>query len=300
MAVRLGHYSGINERLAVMSNEAQARHWNEIAGPVWVQSERVFDRMLEPCQRAVLTALAPRLGETILDVGCGFGTTTIAVGSVLGWNGRVHGVDISRPMIERAITRVAGSPLNLSFGVLDVQTDPLHGPYDAVVSRFGVMFFDNPAAAFVNIAASMRAGGRLAFVCWQELARNQFFQLTGRHLGALLADPPAPLDPHAPSPFAFADPERTRSLLASAGWESIDIQPFEPLLRFDLDGDDGIERAIDFMVASEVGQRARLESSPEVYDLALAAARTELAGYLVDGAVQLPAATWIVSAQVAK
>jgi SAM-dependent methyltransferase len=280
-----------------MSNEVQAKYWNDVAGPQWVEWERIFDRMLEPCQRPLLTALAPHLGDTILDVGCGFGTTSIAVGSGLGWNGRVHGVDIAAPMIERAKARIAGSPLNLSFGVLDAQTSPLHGPYDAVVSRFGVMFFDDPVAAFVNIGAATRPGGRLAFVCWQPIERNPFFQFGGRYLVPLAPEPPATPAPDAPSPFAFRDPQRTRQVLTDAGWTDIEIEPFETILRFDLDGDDGVEHAIAFLTESDLGRSVRAHASSTEVNAALDAARAELRASIVDRVVRLPAAVWIVSAR---
>ena len=283
-----------------ISNAAQAKHWNEIGGPQWVAGERVHDQMLEPFQRPLLNALAPRLGETILDVGCGYGTTSIAVASVLGWNGRVHGVDISSPMIERARARVAGSPLNLSFGVMDAQTAVLPGPYDAVVSRFGVMFFDDPVAAFANIGAATRPGGRLAFVCWQPPARNPYFSMVAKFLVPLLAAPPVSLPPEAPGPFAFQDPDRTRGLVADGGWIDVEIAPFEPMLRFGTGAgtDRGVETIIELAMASEVGRKAADQATPTALAEALDRARAELSGHVdADGALRIPAATWIVTAR---
>src|SRR5688572_5230386 len=123
------------------SNAEMARYWTEDGGPNWVRDEAMYDLMLTPCNHALLDALDPRPGERVLDVGCGFGSTALAV-SARGAD--VHGVDLSPPMIERARQRAGAANATATFAVADAQEDPLGGPYDAVTSRFGVMFFADP------------------------------------------------------------------------------------------------------------------------------------------------------------
>ena len=134
----------------------QARYWAEEGGPNWVRDEAVYETMLAPFDAVLLDALAPAAGERVLEVGCGFGATALALA---GTGAVVHGVDVAPAMVERARERTAAAGVVAAFTVADAEVDPLGGPYDAVASRFGVMFFADPVAAFANMAAATRPGG---------------------------------------------------------------------------------------------------------------------------------------------
>ena len=209
-----------------MANEQMRAFW-DTQGAEWVRHHEIFDRLLAPFGGAVLAALAPVAGESVLDVGCGFGTTLAAL---VDAGARAVGVDISTPMIDAAHERV---PEATAF-VADVQTEPLEpgAPYDGVLSRFGVMFFEDPQAAFANIGAATRPGGRLAFVCWRTMAENPLFTFGLPRLVAALPEPPPPPGPDAPGPCAFGDGDRTQAILDGAGWSDVDVVPFDSPIVF--------------------------------------------------------------------
>ncbi len=289
-----------------MPNDMQRTAWTEVSGPRWVAQRNMYDRMLAPFQTAVIDALDIAGTESVVDIGCGYGTTTLAVAERVARRATlVLGVDISPAMIDHARERARGDSHAL-FDVADAQTDSLGDPvgeggFDAMVSRFGVMFFDDPTAAFANIAAAMAPGGRMAFVCWQGVALNPFFSM-GRHIRALIADPPPLPDPAGPGPVAFADPDRTAGLLRAAGWESLDFRSITPTIGFDfVDGDqsdDGIDNALTLVAGSEAGSLATRFLSSAQQAAAFAAVRDDLASYLVDGTIAVPSAAWIVTGTI--
>jgi SAM-dependent methyltransferase len=174
----------------------------------------------------LLGHVALESGESVLDVGAGGGRTTIAAARRVSPDGKAIGADISEPLVALARQRAAADgATNARFVVADVQTAPLDGgPFDVAMSQFGVMFFDEPVVAFTNIRAHMRVGGRLAFVCWQDLGDNPWF------VGAVLQPfcPPLPRPgpgKNATGPFALADPDYTAGILAGAGWSAIERTP---------------------------------------------------------------------------
>ena len=198
-------------------NQAQVDYWNTGAGPVWAELQDMLDRQLDPLGRAAQQALDVAPGERVLDIGCGCGHTTLALAEAASPNGQVLGVDISGPMLAVARGRAATNPV-IRFIEADAQTADLpSGAFDAAYSRFGVMFFADPAAAFGNIRRAVRAGGRLGFVCWRAFSENLWMRGPAEAAAAFLPSAPAP-DPEAPGPFAFADPSRVRRILEEAGW----------------------------------------------------------------------------------
>ncbi len=271
-----------------MANEQNREHWNQ-SGQTWVAFQRTFDRMLEPIGALLLDHAALSSDHRVLDVGCGYGTTSLAI-TQLGAS--VHGVDISTPMVAAARDRVPQA----TFAVADAQTESLGGPYDAVVSRFGVMFFDDPVAAFANVCGATAPGGRMTFVCWNDQARSSAAWAGGEVLRAALPSPPPPLPPFAPGPFAFSDPDRTRGLLSTAGWTDISIVGHEVPCVIGWPDSDGVEERLALVLASEAGQLLRdhvaVEDQPAVID----AARASLRDRVVDGAIRLDASVWLVSA----
>ncbi len=272
-----------------MANEQTREMWTSVNGPSWVRHHRIFDRMLESISAVLVESLTFEPEQRVLDVGCGTGTLAAAVAAL----GAVAvGTDISPTMIDGARERFP----DLEFFVADAQVDDLHGPYDAIVSRFGVMFFDDPVAAFANLGSAVIDGAPLTFVCWRGLDVNPVFTAGVSALNAALPASP-PLDPHAPGPMAFADEARLRGLLIDGGWSAIDIEPIDTVVRFSLDGSDGIEERMVQMTTSEAGRRFADQVPEEARGPALDAARRDLARYVVDGELQLDAAAWLVRAR---
>jgi len=277
-----------------VANDAMRTYWNEVSGPEWVRLEDEFERALAPIAIELLRRIAPTAGEHVLDVGCGLGTTTLPLARAVGPAGRVMGLDLSRPMLARARQRAEQEGLaNIIWREADAQDATLPGGhFDAVVSRLGVMFFDDPAAAFANLAAATKAGGRLCFACWQPAVHNDWYTLPSRILEAHVVLPPTP--PSAAGPFAFGDPDRLRDLLCGAGFEEPTVDPLEfPMVQ---GGSRGLDGALDHMVRGPIAEALR--SAPAAArQTGLDALRAAVAAHLHDGEVRFPAAAWIVGAR---
>lgn len=272
------------------ANAEMAKYWGEEAGPTWVRDEVVFDLMLTPFNDALIDALEPQPSEHILDVGCGFASTTLAIAER---GARVHGVDISPAMIHRATERVAEAGADATFAVGDAQEDDLGGPYDAVTSRFGVMFFADPVRAFHNFLTAVRPGGRLAFVCWQTLDRNPWMSAASEVLRGLLDDPPPP-GPANVGPFAFGDSVFVQSMLADAGWADVALAPFEAAVR--MGGNGGVAGAVNQVLGSSGAKALLAAGDSELRDRAAAILTSEFDSLSVNGVVSFDAATWLVTA----
>ncbi|AWM78470.1 class I SAM-dependent methyltransferase [Phenylobacterium parvum] len=273
------------------ANAAQVAYWNETAGRTWADLQDRIDRQIRPLGLAAMERLAPASGEQVLDVGCGCGDTSLELARRVGPGGGVLGLDISAPMLEVARGRAeAAGARNLAFDEADAQTAELPGGRDAVFSRFGVMFFADPAAAFANLRSALRPGGRLGFVCWRPLAENLWMRLPAE-TAAGLAPPAPPPEPGAPGPFAFADPDRVRRILAEAGFTGIDLAPHEEAIGgLDLEG----TVAMSFRVGP-LG--AILRERPDLAPLLRERVREAVSPWLRGDAVYMPSATWLVSAQ---
>jgi SAM-dependent methyltransferase len=211
------------------ANAAQREYWNTVAGPRWVGLEGFVERRVQAVDDLLLRYSGVRAGETALEIGCGTGAFTVPLAAAVGEDGAVLGVDISAPMLAGAKRRLAeAAVVNASLIEADAQTHEFEpGRYDLVASRFGVMFFADPTAAFANLNRAARRGGRLCFACWGPLAENRHwlipYEVVLRRLGA-----PAPKPPHEPGPLAFSDPDYVRSFLGSAGFADIAIEREHP------------------------------------------------------------------------
>lgn len=269
----------------------QARYWAEEGGPNWVRDEAVYEAMLAPFDAVLLDALAPVAGERVLEVGCGFGATACALAAT---GAVVHGVDVAPAMVARARERAAEAGVDPTYAVADAETDPLGGPFDAVASRFGVMFFADPVAAFANVAAATRPGGRLAFVCWQPVEHNPWMGRPVQVVRGLLSDPP-PLPPSGPGPFAFGDPAYVDDVCTRAGWHDVAAEPFTPTLR--LGGGDGVAGAVEQVLSSSATRSLLDGADPAVRERAVELLTADFADLVVDGAVTVPAAVWVVTAR---
>jgi len=201
------------------ANETERRRWNDDRWvAVWPKREALTDTITP----YLLDALALQSGERVLDVGCGGGKATIAAAQAVGPTGNAIGADISKPLTELAARRAAEAHVNnVTFRVADVQLEPIaEGPFDVIMSQFGVMFFDESVKAFTNIHAHLSPGGRMAFACWQTIGRNPWNVAT-----ALAGIVPAPAPPapgkNPTGPFALGDPDHTRGILEAAGFANI-------------------------------------------------------------------------------
>jgi SAM-dependent methyltransferase len=212
-----------------VANMAQQEYWNTIAGPRWVGLEGFVERRVQAVNNLLLTRSGVAAGERALEIGCGTGAFTLPLAEAVGPHGKVLGADISTAMLAQARKRLAETGLrNVELVEADAQTHEFaSGRFDLVTSRFGVMFFADPAAAFANLLRAARLGGRLCFACWAALEDNRHwlipYDVVQRHLG-----PPAPKPPRAPGPMAFADPDYVRWFLGAAGWAAIAIHRETP------------------------------------------------------------------------
>ena len=273
-------------------NEQMIAFWNGPAGQAWANNADGQDRELHELGTAALDALAPTPGESVLDVGCGPGTTTLLLAERVGPAGRVVGVDVSAPLLALASERAAGFD-NVSFVDADAQTTILPGsPFDAVFSRFGVMFFADPDAAFANLHDATSSNGRLTFVCWQTPGENPWFLTPLMALAGLPdLEVPPPLGPDEPGPFAFADPDRIRRILAAGGWQDVDVRAYHDEIVEDLD------QRVEFSLRQGPAARALMNANDDVRALAADRVRDALAQSARDGVVHLSRAAWIVTAR---
>jgi SAM-dependent methyltransferase len=201
--------------------------WNGAAGRAWVDLQEVLDQVLEPFARRLVEAVDAGSTRRVLDVGCGTGATTLAVARRLGRKGRCVGIDISEPMLATARSRAEREGVPATFICADAQTHAFEaGTFDMMLSRFGVMFFDDPVRAFANLRRSATDGAELRFVTWRSPAENPFMTTAERAAAPLLPDMP-PRRPDAPGQFALADEHRVRGILEGSGWSDVDIQPIE-------------------------------------------------------------------------
>jgi SAM-dependent methyltransferase len=203
-------------------NRDQADYWNSPAGQQWIDHETALDANHAPVLDVLLDRAALKPGQGVLDLGCGTGASTIRAAGIVGPQGCAEGVDISTVMLDRARIRAYDShATNVAFTLADAQTHRFSpAEFDIMISRFGMMFFNDPVAAFANIARAIRPGGRMVFAAWGPLPRNPWF-LIPRDIAIARLGAPAPLDPSAPGPFAFADSARVIHLMAQAGLRDI-------------------------------------------------------------------------------
>lgn len=274
-------------------NAEQITYWNEVSGPKWVELADRIDPQIEPIGRAALDRAKPAPGESVLDVGCGCGQTSLDLAARVGETGRVVGADISAPMLEAARTRGAGLE-QLSFLEADAQVHAFPADsFDLVFSRFGVMFFEDPVAAFANLRSALRPEGRLVFACWQGFEHNPWMTLP-MSAAAPLLPPMPPRDPLAPGPFAFADADRLRGLLGDAGFTKIEIAAHEQ----DLEVGRGLGLAgiVDFVIQMGPLGAALREADDEVRRQVMKAVENVITPHFDGDALVLGSACWIVRA----
>jgi SAM-dependent methyltransferase len=276
-----------------MPNAEQVEYWDGSGGEHWVAEQERYDQMNKGVGDRVVEVLSARPGEHVLDVGCGTGALALAIGPFVAPDGSVLGLDISGPMLAKATTRACAAGLdNVRFERGDVQVHGLpEAGFDAVVSRYGVMFFDDPNAAFANLARSLRAGGRVVFACWQDLVANEWLMVPA---SAALAYVPMPDlgEPGGPGPFSLAEPERIRSLLGGVGLIDVSVDDFRCPMLMGATVDD----TVTFMQGTDMAATLLADVSAEVADAAWKAVRAALAPYAGNDGVVLGGAAWMVTA----
>ncbi len=270
-------------------NSEQIEYWNGAVGERWAAYQDVLDNALAAISGAALAFAAARPGERVLDIGCGCGTTTYALAKAVGTGGDVTGVDISKPMLARARGRGVG----VNFMEADAAARLFHATHDLVFSRFGVMFFADPVAAFANIRKAVAPHGRLAFVCWRSMAENLWASAAFGAAREFLP-PQEATDPHAPGPFAFADDKRLNGILSDAGFRDIRIEKLDSVMAMGAGLDEAVDQAL------RIGPLARAVA--DIDDAARAKVQIAVRGVLekfrTPAGVMPPAACWLVVAVV--
>jgi ubiquinone/menaquinone biosynthesis C-methylase UbiE len=276
-------------------NADQIAYWNGAGGQRWAQRQPVQDILLQPIADIVIDRARIKSGERVLDVGCGSGSTTFAFAKAVGPSGHVMGIDISAPMLARAReVTPAGSPVE--FALADATIHPfVPESFDLLASRFGVMFFADPALSFANLRNAMRRTGRLAFACWRQPRENPFFMVPLQ--AAYQHVPKMPqMGPEEPGPFAFASEERVKRILGAAGFSEIAMEPVDLALDVAIGG--GLDAAVKSAVEIGPAARALTDHPPETVAAATQSIREALQPLLKGQTVPLDAAIWIVTARV--
>lgn len=279
----------------MVANQPMVELWNGVDTAAWTTHPERYDTMLAPFGDAVLDAARPTPGEKVLDVGCGAGTLTLAAARAVGPTGTATGVDISRPLLDLAAQRADQSgSTTAAFEEADAQTAPLEPDiYDVIVSRFGVMFFDDPVAAFSNLRRAARPGGRLAFVCWQALGENEWAMVPVLAALPHVGVPEAPA-PGAPGPFAFGDRDRILETLSPAGWADVRIEELRTSIH--VGGAADPDEAVAYYRDDVFGKVLFGRGDEAAQTAALEELRSALSERATEAGVFLGAATWIVTA----
>jgi SAM-dependent methyltransferase len=277
-----------------MPNAKQREEWNNATGKRWLERHELVDRQIAPFGRRAMDAANVQPGQRLLDVGCGCGETTFELAGRVGDGGFVMGVDISRPLIDEArrFLRERGIK-NVRFENVDAQAFSFpQGSFDLIFSRFGVMFFDDPEAAFRNLRSTLRPGGQLSFACWAAPRDNQFVTIpiaaAAKHITL-----PEPGEPDAPGPFAFADAERVRRILSRSGFAEIESNRLTEKV-----GGGTLDETASMLM--QLGPLSSvLEDIDETTRKAISAdIRAALAEFESSGRVWIAAVTWLVTARV--
>lgn len=274
-------------------NADQIAYWNGPGGQRWTDRQQMQDILLAPVADILIDRAHVRAGERVVDIGCGCGAIAIALAGKVGHTGRVLGVDVSAPMLLQA-RQVAPKGAAVDFVLADATVYPFEpASADLLVSRFGVMFFAEPAVSFANMRKVLRRSGRLTFVCWREPRENPWLmaplQAVYQHVPRL-----PQLGPEDPGPFSFASEQRVRRILAEAGFSGVAMEPHD--LALDIAIGRGLDAAVESAV--EIGPASRaLEGQPaELREASKRSIRQVLAPFTRGQSVLLPASIWIVKA----
>ena len=201
------------------SNDSQKTFWSAAAGSKWLHFEVALDHYMQPVLDGVLDRARVQHGDAVLDIGCGTGASTLQLGALVGQDGQVVGADISGPLLSRAAERAHGMA-QISFIEADAQHHMFqNAQFDHLTSRFGVMFFDDPIAAFTNMSRALKPGGRVSDAAWGQIPANPFFTFAAQAARNIIGAPPK-VDPDLPGPFSLRDQDKVLDILTQAGLQS--------------------------------------------------------------------------------
>lgn len=278
-------------------NADQAAYWNGPAGRRWIDRQLTLDLVLEPIQEILLDRAAVAAGERVIDIGCGCGVSTIELARRTGRKGSVTGVDISAPMLARA-RELAPADLPLEFVLADATVHAFEpGRADLLFSRFGVMFFADPALSIQNMRKALRLGGRVVFGSWREPRKNPWMLLPLQEAYKHVPRLPE-VGPEDPGPFSFAREERVRRILSEAGFSSIAMEAVD--LSLDLAVGRGLDTAVRGTLDIGPVSRALEGQPPDVLAKVASSIRTALASFQQGETVPLGASVWIATAVSSK
>lgn len=275
------------------ANAEQATLWNGRVGDTWVAQQEMLDRLFLPFERLLADVVRISGARHVLDIGCGAGATSIAAARAIGPHGRCTGIDISVPLIEAARRRAEAADMEtMDFIAGDAQVHPFPpDSFDAIISRFGVMFFDAPDAAFANLRRAACAGADMTLIAWRSREENSFMTVAERAAGPWLPQLSG-LNAGDPGQFAFADPERTARLLSS-GWSDIDIQPVD--IECTLTGDDLRTYATSMGRVGAILPDLDEQTRAAILDAVMGAYEE----FVSDGRARFTAANWLIRARAA-
>ncbi|WP_420237457.1 class I SAM-dependent methyltransferase [Telmatobacter bradus] len=276
--------------LSQQTNHEQKELWNGHAGRAWAENQQILDQMFKPFEKLLVDVISSRAEGRILDIGCGAGSTTLAIARLLGTKGHCIGIDISAPLIEVARSRAVSESSSADFICADAQTHAFEmESFDTIISRFGVMFFGDPVLAFANLRRAGNQSTELRFIAWRDAAENPFMATAEHAAAPYLPNLPARRR-CLPGQFAFADRNHINSILKQSGWADIDIQPInvtctmpeKELVRYlAKNGPVGLMlQEAEEQIRNQVLQRVRAAFDPYVYE----------------DEVRFRAACWMVSA----
>ncbi|MBT4425888.1 MAG: class I SAM-dependent methyltransferase [Rhodospirillaceae bacterium] len=288
---------GNRATLGGAANSDMAEYWNDRAGPNWVRYQRQLDGQIHVLGEMAMDRAVLQPGQNVLDIGCGCGDSALGLARRVGKNGSVLGVDISAPMLDHARQRAAlEAELNLRFEQADAQTHKFPpAAFEHAFSRFGVMFFDDPVAAFSNIRGALKENGRLSFVCWRALDENPWMSVA---LGVayIFVAPPEAIPPNSPGPFMLAAPDRVREILSAAGYADISVAPLNEEIY--LSGPGTVAEAAQHTCRMGPVARVLADSDDDTKRQVEAALNTTLAPYHDGTGVRMASSCSIVTAGV--
>jgi SAM-dependent methyltransferase len=287
----------VADHQAGTGNAAQIEFWNSAATRAWADQYARMDRAVAALTKELLDLAAPQPGEHVLDIGCGPGTTVLELAKHVGPGGHVLGADVSEPSVARARERIGAAGLrHAEVIVADASVHPFPpGSFELTFSRFGIMFFSDPVAAFANVRRAMKPGGRLALAVFRPASEKLWPNAPFEAVRHLLPPIPAP-GPEEPGPYSWADPARVHRILEGAGFGEVSLTPLDPVIQ--LAGPKGEAEAADFVMAMgplmrvlpslSAAQRENVRATLEVY----------FKGHATSQGVVLPAEIWVVRAHV--
>lgn len=275
-------------------NSAQAEIWNGDVGQKWAEEQADLDGMLAPLGLGGIAKANFAPGESVIDVGCGCGATSLAIAANVTPGGQVLGVDISGPMLTRA-RQNAEKTGNVNFALADASTHKFApASADVIFSRFGVMFFANPSAAFANIRTALKPGGRVCLVVWRPVKENPWV-MKSLMIAAKHVTMPAPLGPEDPGPFSFGDRARVTRILETAGFKEVKLEPQDLLITIGAGRD--LAGSVDFLLGVGPIRMILAEQTPAVRQKVRDEIIADLAADFDAQGLRMGSATWIVTAQ---